>query len=114
MNNYYLHTIILKNCPFSIAAYKLLKKYHNTKFTIVNDTNKENYKTDDINTFPQIYLKRYNKNGSLLIDGYTKLRELFDLFHNKSYSDKNITEFINNNKKWSRKSLIRFINLINS
>ena len=116
MNNYYLHSVILENCPYSNLAYKLLSEHPSIKttFTIVNDINKDNYKTDDIKTFPQIYLKRYNKNGSLLIEGYTKLKELFDLFYNKIYSEENITKFINNNNKWSRKSLLRFINLINS
>jgi glutaredoxin-related protein len=116
MNNYYLHSIILQNCPYSNAAYESLKNYPKikTKFTFVNDLNKENYKTDQIKTFPQIYLKRENKNGSLLIGGYTELKQLLDLFYKTKYSKNNITEFINNNNKWSRKSLLRFIELINS
>lgn len=115
MNNYYLHSVILQNCPYSAAAYELLKNHPQikTKVTFVNDNNKENYKTENINTFPQIYLKRYNKNGSLLIGGYTELKELFDLFYKTKYSNDKILEFINNNK-WSKKSLLRFIHLINS
>jgi len=115
MSNYYLQAVILENCPYSNAATKLLKNNQsNTHFTIINNTNKDNYKTKDIDTFPQIYLKRYNKNGSLLIGGYTNLEELFNLFYKKNYSNENITNFIDNNNKWSRKPLLRFINLINS
>ena len=115
MNKYYLHSVILQNCPYSNAAHDLLKNYPKikTKITFVNNNNKENYKTEYINTFPQIYLKRSNKNGSLLIGGYTEIKELFDLFYKTKYSKKKILEFINKNNKWSKKSLLRFIHLIN-
>ena len=118
MNNYYLHSIILDNCPFSSAANDLLNNYFknklsNFKFTFVNNQNKENYKTNDINTFPQIYLKRKNKNGSLLLGGYDDLKEFFDTFYKTKYNDKSINQFINK-KKWSKKSTLRLIQLINS
>ena len=115
MNNYYLHSVILENCPYGNLVNELLKQNPQikTKITYVNDSNKENYKTPQINTFPQIYLKRYNKNGSLLIGGYTELQELFDLFYKSKYSNDNIKQFINDNNKWSKKSLLRFIDLIN-
>jgi glutaredoxin-related protein len=116
MNNYYIHSVILQDCSYSNAVYKLLKNYPKikTNITFVNDSNKENYKTYDIQTFPQIYLKRYNKNGSLLIGGYTELKELFDLFYKTKYSNNKIIQIINNNNRWSKKSLLRFIHLINS
>ena len=116
MNNYYIHSVILQNCPYSTAAHKLLKKHSENKtiITLVNDNNKENYKTSEIDTFPQNYLKRYNKNGSLLIGGYTELKELFNLFYKKKYSDNKIKNFLSNNNKWSKKSLLRMIDLINS
>lgn len=115
-NNYYIQSVILQNCPYGNAARELLKNYSNIKYKeiIVTELNKENYKTEKINTFPQIYLKRYNRNGSLLIGGYTELKELFDLFYNKKYSTDKIINFINNNNNWSKKSLLRFIYLINS
>jgi glutaredoxin len=116
MNSYYLHSIILENCPFSNAARELLTNNPEitTKFTIVNHSNKENYKTSQIDTFPQIYLKKHNSNGSLLIGGYTELKEVFNLFHKQKYSNDKINQFINNNNNWSRKSILRFIQLINS
>ena len=116
MSNYYLHSVILKDCSYSKAAYKLLKKHQDVRtiFTFVNHYNKENYKNNDINTFPQIYLKKNNRTGSLLIGGYDDLKILFDLFYKKKYSNDNIDEVINNNKNWTKKSLLRFIQLINS
>ena len=115
MDTYYLHSIILEGCPYSTAAYELLKSFPKikSKITFVNSNNKENYKTDKINTFPQIYLKRHNKNGSLLIGGYTELKNLLDLFHKQKYSEDNVKKFINDNKDWSKKSILRFIELIN-
>jgi len=116
MNNYYLHSVILENCPYSNAANQLLKNHPNikTKITLVNDSNKENYKTKQIDTFPQIYLKKNNDKGSLLIGGYTELKELFYLFYKTKYSNDEITNFIKKNNKWSRKALLRFLELINS
>lgn len=116
MNNYYLHLVILQNCPYGYKALDLLKKHPKIKktITIVNDSNQENYKTNKIKTFPQIYLKKHNRNGSLLIGGYTELTELFDLFCKKKYSNDTITQFIDNNDRWSNTSLLKFIKLINS
>lgn len=115
MSDYYLYSVILKNCPYSMAAYNLLKTDSKIKkkFLFVDNYNKEKYKTDMISTFPQIYLKRYNKNGSLLIGGYSDLKILFNLFYKKKYSDNDVEKFITDNSKWSKKSLLRFIQLIN-
>lgn len=68
MSNYYFNAIILENCPFSNNALALLKEYKKitTKITNINSQNKENYKSDQISTFPQIYLKKKNSTGSLL------------------------------------------------
>ena len=96
MSNYYLQSVILQNCPYGNATSELLDKHPNIKqkSIIVNNNNKENYKTDQISTFPQIYLKKKNKSGSLLIGGYSDLKELFDLFHNKTYSNDKIKQFM--------------------
>ena len=120
MDTYYLQSIILEGCPYSTAAHELLKNIpkSKSKITIVNYNNKENYKTDNIQTFPQIYLKRQNHKGSLLIGGNDELQKLFKLFYKTKYSNNNkfdetIKEVINNNNNWSKKSLLRFIDLIN-
>ena len=113
MTNYYLHLVILENCPYSIAAKEFLENHLHikTKITSVNHTNKENYKTDEIKTFPQIYLKKNNKQGSLLIGGYTEFKNLFNKYYKINYSKDKI-ELINN--KWSKRALLNFIILINS
>jgi glutaredoxin-related protein len=114
MSNYYLQAIVLEGCPYSNAAIELLNNHKNIKSKIitVNQSNKEDYKTIDISTFPQIYLKRNDKNGSLLLGGYDKLKEAFDTFYFNKYSKENVNNFINN--KWSKKSVLRLIELINT
>jgi len=114
MSDYYLHAIVLEGCPYSNAALELLNEHKNIKTQIikVNQTNKDNYKTTEIGTFPQIYLKRNNKNGSLLLGGYDKLEKFFDTFYFNKYSQENVKQYIND--KWSKKSVLRLIELINT
>jgi len=115
-SNYYLQCIILKNCPFSEAAYALLNNYQHIKpdYIFINHTDKEKYKTENINTFPQIYLKKNNSNGTQLIGGYTEIKNIFDIFYNNY--DKLLRENFKKkyNIKWSDKSLLRLIELINN
>ena len=115
MTNYYLHAVILAGCPYSLAAYELLNNKPNIKikFTHINYENKDNYKTSDIQTFPQIYLKKNNTNGSLLIGGYNELKNMFNSFYKERYSSDKVNNYIKDNKNWSKKSLLRFIELIN-
>lgn len=113
-NNYYLFCVILENCPYSIAAHELINSYKNIKkeFIFIKRNNMENYKTDLISTFPQIYLKRYNTNGSQLIGGYTELKNIIDTFHNK-IENNTIDSYLKQNISWNKKSLLRLIELIN-
>jgi glutaredoxin len=113
MNNYYLQTVILENCPYGNATLRLFEQ-HNIKTQIITVTqnNKDNYKTENIQTFPQIYLKKNNSKGSLLLGGYDELVSFIDKFKLQSYSKKNIDEFIDT-KKWSRKATLRLIELLN-
>jgi len=115
MSNYYFHAIVLENCPYSNAALELFKEFKNNKviITTVNQRNKENYKTEEISTFPQIYFKKNNSKGSLLLGGYSELKNIVDSFKNKEYSIDKINNFISNNKKWSKKAVLRLIELIN-
>jgi glutaredoxin len=114
MSQYYLHLVVLENCPYSEAALSFLNNYKKIKtdITRINHSNKENYKTNDINTFPQIYLKKNGSNGSLLLGGYTELKKAFDLFYHSKYNHDNIKKF--KNKYWSKKSILRLIELINN
>jgi glutaredoxin-related protein len=115
MSNYYFTVIVLENCPFSNNALELLKKYKNikTNITTITSQNKENYKTDKIATFPQIYIKKKNNSGSLLLGGYSDLQNVFDVFRGTNYSKDNIKNFITNNDRWSKKAVLRLIELVN-
>jgi glutaredoxin len=113
MNNYSLKAILLGNCPYSNSAYELLKIHNIPVETIwINQLNKENYKTNLINTFPQIYLKKNNSNGNLLLGGYDDLNNFISTFLKKKISDSNINFFMEKSK-WSKKSTLRLIQLIN-
>jgi glutaredoxin len=113
-SEYYINLVFLENCSYSKAAKDLLDNYRiNYDFTIISRDNMENYKTTEISTFPQIYLKKNSSNGSLLIGGYTNLRCFFNNFYKTKLNNDNIDKFLNNNKTWSRKSVLRLIELIN-
>jgi glutaredoxin len=109
---YYLYIITLENCPYSTYALELLDslniKYKQLKVT---DLNKKKYKTEEINTFPQIYLV---KDGTkLLLGGYSDLKKFIDIFKNKKkYNKQNILNFQNEYKLWNRKSILRLLEII--
>lgn len=109
---YYLYIITLKDCPYSIAALELLDSLNiKYKHRIVTQTNKEKYKTKEIDTFPQIYLV---KDGiKLLLGGYDKLKEFINKFINQKYNEENILKFHDNNKLWNKKFILRLIKIIN-
>jgi hypothetical protein len=113
-NNYYIDSIILENCPYSIKAENLLKK-HNIPINIitVDHDNKHKYKTSQINSFPQLYLKNKLKKDSLLLGGYDDLNYVFTKFKNKQITNENITQFMNK-YKWAKKPTLRLIQLINN
>jgi glutaredoxin len=112
-SNYYIYAVILKDCPYSNAAYELLNSFNKikTEFSIIDKTEKDNYKTSEIYTFPQIYLKRYNTTGNKLIGGYNDFKEIVDTFNGKL--DKTFLNKFIKNKLWNKKTLLRLIELIN-
>ena len=109
---YNVYIITLEDCPYSIAAIDLLNslniKYKHLK---VNRINKEKYKTKEINTFPQIYLKK--KNNALLLGGYSNLKEFIDIFINQEYNEEIILKYHNKYKLWNKKSILRLLEIIN-
>jgi hypothetical protein len=114
MSNYYFYAIILNGCPYSEKAYKLLKnKNKNYQSKRIDYSIMDKYKTNEIQTFPQIYLKRKDKNGSLLIGGYTDLENIYDTFYKKE-CNKNVIDNYIKEKNLSRKILLRIIELINN
>lgn len=112
MSNYTLLIIVLEGCGYSKAAIDFLGTY-NIKKKIIKVTydDKEKYKTNSIQTFPQIYLKK--NNSTLLLGGYDDLVKSFNIFY-KKYDQQDIITFKNNNLDWSEKSILRLIELINS
>lgn len=111
---YYLKVILLENCPFCKKTKDILDKYKFKK-NIVNVTNndKEKWKSDQIKTFPQIYLMRQGKKNHLLLGGFSDL----NFIHNEilKLDDKNLTKIKNNiTSKYnhiSNKSSLRIIEL---
>ena len=111
---YYFDIILLEGCSSSSDAYNLLVNNQiNHKKVIVNNNNKHLYKSKDIDTYPQIYLKKYNHNGNVLIGGYDNLSNLFKLFHGKELNDKHISNVMNE-YNISKKASLRIFELINS
>ena len=111
---YYIHVVLLENCPYSISAKKLLDKY-NIKYNhvMVNHNDKEKYKTNILQTFPQVFLKKDNHNGSVYLGGYDNLDELFKMFY-KQKLDSTKIESIQNKYKIAKKSVLRMVGLINN
>ena len=114
MNSYYINAIILNGCSYSLNPQQLLESNNiNHKIINVDHSNKNNFKTDKISSFPQIYLKHKNKNGSILLGGYTELNNFINDFKNSKYDINKINNFINKNN-WNKKATLRLIELINS
>jgi glutaredoxin len=111
---YYLFIVVLENCPYSEAAVELLKKNKtNFKSLKISLSDKDKYKTDEIKTFPQVYLKKTRNNDTLLLGGYTDLQKFFEAFINKKYNEKKVIEFQKNYLLWNKHAVLRLIELIN-
>jgi hypothetical protein len=113
MSQYFIKAIILDQCSYSINAMRLLKE-HNIPNEIIMVTydNKDNYVSDKIDTFPQIYMKKYNMKGDLLLGGFDDLNYFISIFKGTKLTDENLNNFLNK-YKWSRKATLRLIQLIN-
>jgi len=111
---YYIHTVLLKDCPYSNSAKNLLDKY-NIKYTntIVNHNNKDSFKIDTLQTFPQVFLKKQNNKGSVLLGGYSNLDELFVMFY-KQKLDNNKLLLVQNKYNMSKKAVLRLVGVINN
>ena len=110
--NYHLKAIILKDCPYSTLADSLIKNHKIPAEIInINWNNKDKYITNEIDTFPQIYLTKKNSKGTQLLGGYTDLKYFFDTFKNQPINN-NVDEFMKK-YNWSRKGTLRLIQLIN-
>lgn len=112
-SEYHIKIISLENCPYSQSAKELVKNYNiNSKIIDITRDEKDKFKTNSIQTFPQIYLKKYNKVDDLLLGGYSDLSNFVNEFYKKPYSDDKVNDFMNK-YKWSKKAVLRLIQLIN-
>jgi glutaredoxin len=113
MDKYFIKALLLEGCSYSIATHELIKNHQiPADITWIEQANKENYKNELINTFPQIYLKKINNNGNLLLGGYTELEYFISTFLGQKISETNINNWIEKTK-WSKKSTLRLIQLVN-
>ena len=113
---YYLKIISLEGCPYSEAAEKLVSSNKiDSEIIKVTQNEKKKFKTNEIQTFPQIYLKKKHSNGDVLIGGYSKLKEYFDKIMEEpsnSKFDSLKLKILNDNKNLSEKSALRMIELL--
>jgi len=115
---YSLKIILLENCFYSNEVKKILSKNPFNKILIEYITIKENdknkYKTDEITTFPQVYMVKKQSNSMKLIGGCDSVKKIIDIIN----INININN-INNIKKlisklyplWSEKDKLRLIEL---
>ena len=113
MSEYFIKIIILENCPYSIKAHDLLKSRNiNHRYVMVSHSNKELYKTNKIETFPQIYLNKKNSNGNLLLGGCSDLEYAINKLSNK-LTDNIISEFTNKYPNWAKNAIKKIYKLFN-
>lgn len=110
--NYYLSINSLIGCPYSIEIENLLEK-NNIPHEInkITSEQKNLFKNENISTFPQIYFKKYNSNGSILLGGNSDFKEILNL---KSKKLDNTLQFLSNKyPNLNKKTKLRIIQLIN-
>lgn len=113
MDKYIIKIILLKGCYYSnLAKQLLLNNNLPCKIIEVDYENKNLYKTDKIQTYPQIYLIKKNSIGNLLLGGCNDLEFIIKTFKNVEYNINNVNNFIEK-YKWSKKATLRLIELIN-
>ena len=111
---YYLFIVILEDCIYSTSVINLLDSFKiKYKHLKVMQKDKDKFKTIEIDTFPQIYLKKNKNNDSLLLGGYNDLKYFIDLFIKQKYNEKNIIKFQNKYIFWQKKPILRLIEIIN-
>ena len=114
MSNYYIFAVLLENCPYSNNARQLLETNNiNHEIQTIKYEDKEKFKLENYDFYPQIFLKKKNSMDSLFLGGYNDLNIFINTFRNNSYNDDNINKFNNKYFWWSKKATLRFIQLVN-
>ncbi len=109
---YYLKIFLLKDCPYCFATKNLLKNKKNIEIQYIDDNEKDKYKTKQISTFPQIYLKKNNSKGSLLLGGHSDLKNVLDLINQNNDIKKLQKKFKKKYENWSNKAILRLIQIL--
>lgn len=111
---YYLKIISLEGCPFSEAVNSFVKdKKINSKITTVTQNEKNKFKTDEITTFPQIFLNKEHSSGNVLIGGYSTIKSYYDQIQSNKKSLNDVVKKIKKeNDKLSEKSILRLVQLL--
>lgn len=107
---YYIDLYYLNNCPYSERAKQLLD-FKNVNYNIIkiDQSDKEKYKNNKISTFPQIYLKKENSKGSVLLGGFDNINLISNSINEKLESSVNNIRKLN--KNLSKKASLRLIEL---
>ena len=82
----YLQAIILEGCWYSTQLINVLNNNNiNIDYIKVTQNNKDEYKTTNISTFPQVYL--VNNKLRILIGGYIDVNEIINIINIKNYNN---------------------------
>jgi hypothetical protein len=94
--SYSLKIILLKDCPKSIALNESMAEHKIKSVSIwVDHSNKHKYKTNEIETFPQIYMCDKNSKKNILFGGCDDFDNLFNDFKNNKFTNDELNKKIN-------------------
>lgn len=103
---YNLKVISLQGCPYSQNTESLLKKYniqHNLQR--INPNEKDKFKTNQISTFPQIYLVKNNQ--TRLLGGNNDLTEIISMIKAQKNINNMSESFKNKYPHFTKKLILR-------
>lgn len=107
---YYLLINSLIGCPYSIELENIIKKHKiQTEINKIFPEEKHLYKNNNISTFPQVFFKKYNSKGSILLGGNSDFKQILNI-NNKSIEEQ--LNYLNNKyPNISKKVKLRIIQL---
>ena len=107
---YYLEINSLEGCSYSQEVNSLVKNHNiNANINIISQNEKHLYKNQQINTFPQVYLKKYNSAGSILLGGNSDFKEILSM--NNKTLDLQLKLLSDKYNSISKKTKLRIIEL---
>ena len=105
----HLEAVVLENCWYSKELITLLNKNNiNINYISVSQSDKHKYKTNDLTTFPQVYL--INDTERILIGGYDDISKIINIINTRDYKyiTQNISSKYNMLSKNTQLRLIKF------